>query len=373
MDIVTQEIVDAHWIQTSIAPIIAPSKLFNESNLAENEATECLVTRAAYDIGSNATKTMAATVNVCNMTLENVFINEAYPVLYRQDLFSTTTNEFSDLIQSLGLQTIFNARNQIEQEYDAMFGHQHGDIEHCAVATAAFRSANNGENFVHYLSTTLDFPVNIISKEDEGKLAYFSALTKLDSDEAASLPVVWDIGGGSMQLTYKNEANDFFVMGGEVASQTFQALVLEHVVHKELSETPHPLNESQVQEAIALAKKHLVFDEVASSLIHQKIDQGTSVIAVGSVHNQVIQPLCNLATHQEASFYTKSDLLQAIGLLTNKTDQEILGFMEFPNEQFVKNQLTNLILVYAMMDMMGIEKVQTMQTSNVEGLLLKGC
>jgi hypothetical protein len=80
-----------------------------------------------------------------------------------------------------------------------------------------------------------------------------------------------------------------------------------------------------------------------------------------------------LATHQEAHSYTKDDLLQAIHLLTNKTDQEILGFMKMPNEQFVKNQLTNLILVYAMMDMMGIEKVQTMQASNVEGLLLKGC
>ncbi len=174
-----------------------------------------------------------------------------------------------------------------------------------------------------------------------------------------------------MQLTFKNQNNDFYVMGGELASQTFQDLVLKHL--KAQSDSPHPMSESQVQAVLELAKKHLEFESEAFSIIQEKIQQGAPIVAVGSVHNHVVQPLCNLATNSQATFYTIDDLKRAITLLTNKTDKQILELMSSPNEQLMKNQLTNLILVYALMDKMHINRVQTVQASNVQGLLLKGC
>ncbi len=369
MDVLTQEIIESHWLQPSVVSIIAPSKM-RQNSFYFHPKKQCIVHRAAYDIGSNATKTMAAKVNVCDMTLDAVFIDKAYPILYRQDLFGSEVGEFSDEIKSKGLQILQSAKTNIEGSYQnrAIVS---AEFQHCGIATAAFRKANNGGSYVQELSAKLDIPIKIISQEEEGKLAYYSALSQLDQVDKQNTPIVWDIGGGSMQLTFKNETNDFYVMGGEIASQTFQELVRKAL--KKQSDSLHPMSEGQVNAAIALAKKHLVFDESTYNIIQEKIQQGTPIVAVGSVHNHVIQPLCNIATHSEASFYTIDDLKQAIALLTNKTDKDILELMSSPDEQLVSNQLTNLILVYALMDKMHINKVQTVQASNVQGLLLRGC
>ncbi len=369
MDVLTQEIIETHWLETSAVSIIAPSKI-GQTSFSYHPKKTCIVHRAAYDIGSNATKTMAAKVNVCDMTLEAVFIEKAYPILYRQDLFSSDISEFSDEIKTKGLQILRSAKTNIEGSYQNS-APPTAEFQHCGIATAAFRKANNGGSYAQELSAKLEIPIKVISQEEEGKLAYYSALSQMNEVNKQSPPIVWDIGGGSMKLTFKNEANDFYVMGGELASQTFQDLVGKSI--KGQSGSPHPMSESQVQAALALAKEHLVFDEAVFNLIQEKIQQGSPIVAVGSVHNHVIQPLCNLATHSEATFYTLDDLKQAIALLTNKTDKDILELMSLPDERLVHNQLTNLILVYALMDKMHINKVQTVQASNVQGLLLKGC
>lgn len=330
---------------------------------------DCLKARAAYDIGSGATKIMAALVNVCTLKIDQVFSEEILPLHYRRDLYQSENNEFSASIQNMGLKTLAGAKTQIEQKYHQL--DQYGDIQHCAVATAAFRVANNGETFAHHLSEKLEIPINVISLQEEAILAYYGALSGL-TDNLTS-PIVWDIGGGSMQLTFKDEIGQFYIMGSDLASETFNARVLETISHKQVTESPNPMSDEQVQSAITLAKKNLIFEKETKSLIQQQITQGKKVVAVGSVHNLVVQPLIDLISGTQAQFYTKEELLQAIILLTNKTDPQIMKLMHDSNELFVKNYLTNLILVYSMMEILGIDEVQTIQTSNVQGLLLKGC
>ena len=194
----------------------------------------------------------------------------------------------------------------------------------------------------------------------------------MDQTELGEAPVVWDIGGGSMQLTFKDQADYFHVMQGQLASQTFQSLVCDKVLHKEATASPNPLNTNDVEAAIDLAKEHLRFDPATSDIIKHQIAHNAPVLAVGSVHNFVIQPLCNLAgVHPAGSEYTKEDLHQAILLLTDKTDEQIMKITALSNPDLAKNQLTNLILVYAMMDIMGIDKVHTVKSSNVEGLIIQ--
>ncbi len=192
MDVLTQEIVESYWLQTSTISIIAPSKIGQE-RFPFYPQKKCIVYRAAYDIGSNATKTMAAKVNICDTTLEEVYSDKSYPVFFRQDLFRSTIGEFSEDIKSKGLQILQFAKSNIENHYEKGIIHN-DDIEHCAIATAAFRKANNGGSYAQELSVKLDIPIRIISQEEEGKLAYYSAVSQLDGKE--NLPIVWDIGGG---------------------------------------------------------------------------------------------------------------------------------------------------------------------------------
>jgi len=336
----------------------------------KQEVEQHIMPCAAYDIGSGATKFMGALVNVQSLTIEQIFSQGAYTVPYRENLYQSNNNTFSDLIQEMGLNALYDAHHQIEQDYANAQLQAYGDIQHFAVATAAFRAADNGELVAEYFSDKLDMPVRIISQEEEGKLAYYSALSQPHPE--SSLPIVWDIGGGSMQLTYKDPSDHFHVMQGEVASQTFQALVSEQVLgFEDGSLSPNPMKESDVAAAIALAKQAFQFDPATVDIIKNQIAQQTPVLAVGTVHNFSIQPLCTLAGIDAGKdHYSKNDLLLAINLLTDKTDQQIMQLNHLPKIDLAKNQLTNLILVYAMMDLMGIEQVQTIKSSNVEGLLL---
>lgn len=326
---------------------------------------------AAYDIGSGATKYMGAMVDTQSLTIESVFSQGSLPVAYREDLYHSQDNSFSDLIQEMGLAALQSAKLKIQQDYENSKFHDYGDIQHFAVATAAFREADNGALVAQMFHDKLDIPVNIISQEEEAKLAYYGA-TSEHHDTSSDLPIVWDIGGGSMQLTYKDSHDLFHIMGGEVASQTFQSLVSEKVMGIAPTETPNPMNATQVEAAIAAAKEHLTFDATSTQIIKDQITKGTDVVAVGSVHNFVVQPLCKLAgINHDSSFYTKEDLSHAIALLTNKTDEEISKLAQLSDPKFAQNQLTNLILVYSMMDIMGIDKVHTKKVSNVQGIMIQ--
>jgi len=376
MESITPEAVETHTFAANVAMPstvqfnVTPELATFASPIAE--PTKTLIPFAAYDIGSGGTKFMGALVNVTDMTIEEIFTKGQFSVPYREDLYKSENNEFSDLIQDLGLNALQTAKLQIEQDYSNSTFQGYGEIQHFAVATAAFREAKNGEFVASYFEDKLDIPISIISQEEEGKLAYYSVFSQMDQTELGEAPVVWDIGGGSMQLTFKDQADYFHVMQGQLASQTFQSLVCDKVLHKEETASPNPLNTNDVEAAIDLAKEHLTFDPATSDIIKHQIAHNAPVLAVGSVHNFVIQPLCNLAgVHPAGSEYTKEDLHQAILLLTDKTDEQIMKITALSNPDLAKNQLTNLILVYAMMDIMGIDKVHTVKSSNVEGLIIQ--
>lgn len=328
----------------------------------------CLVARAAYDIGSSSTKVIGAVVDVCNLTIEQIFNMDSYPILYREDLYQSPTNEFSDLVQELGLATLASAKSQVEKNFQQA-AQKAPTIEHCAVATAAFRVANNGESYVEHLSHELHIPVKVISQEEEGKLAYYSALLNMPDEK----PLVWDIGGGSMQLTYKNQQGDFVMVGTELASHTFHQMVVEKICAKHSHESPHPMDPQQVQAALSLAKEKLATDTISTQLREVLQKESMPIVAVGSVHNFTIQPWCNLLAKATQSHYTRADVQQAINLLTSKSDFEILQLMDNLPKEFVKDQLTNLILAYAVMDELDVQEVRTLQVNNAQGLLIKGC
>lgn len=339
-------------------------------SVIETSIPATLVPCAAYDIGSGATKFMGAMVNTDTLTIDSVFSQGSFPIGYREDLYKSDDNNFSIFIQEQGLDALLNAKIKIEQDYESSGFKDYGNLQHFAVATAAFRAANNGAEVASFFEEKLDIPVNIISQEDEGKLAYFSAASQKEGEDT-SLPIVWDIGGGSMQLTFKDCADQFHIMGGTVASETFKSMVKEEVLHIGLNDSPNPMNANQVEAAMALAKTHLTFDKLPTEIIKDQIAHGTPVIAVGSVHNFGIQPFAKLAGLNDGHYYTKDDLNHAIQLLTDKTDEEIMKIGNLGDPKFAQNHLTNLILVYAMMDVMGIDKVQTVKVSNVEGIMVQ--
>ncbi len=334
---------------------------FRPNEIAPPLENNCLEVRAAYDIGSGATKTVEALVNICDNKIVEVLDQKDYPILYRKDLEFSQNGAFSERIKADGIASLRNAKKKYSKAK-----------QHCAVATAAFRSAKDGQHFASQIHDNLGLPVEVLSQLEEGVIAYYGALSQGISQQPS--PIVWDIGGGSMQLTFQDSNGNFQMQGNEIASQPFLSLVLKEISNKAtIDSSPNPINSYQIRSAIQLAKKHLMMEKPKSEAIQNKLAQGSPVVGVGSIHNLVIQHMCNLVTQQDGHSCTKQELYKVITFCAGKTDEELLPLMKTQNREFVKSYVTNMILVYAQMDLLGIDKIQTSPTNNVEGLLLKGC
>jgi len=78
--------------------------------------------------------------------------------------------------------------------------HRHGVLAIVAVGTAGLRIAENRDDVLAAIEQRTGVHVDVISGEDEARLAYLAARSSLDL-ESGSL-VVFDTGGGSSQFTF---------------------------------------------------------------------------------------------------------------------------------------------------------------------------
>ena len=76
---------------------------------------------------------------------------------------------------------------------------QLGAIEVIAVATAAIRDARNGGALADAIGRACDLPIEILSGEDEARLAFLGAARTLGHVPSGELGVV-DVGGGSSEM-----------------------------------------------------------------------------------------------------------------------------------------------------------------------------
>jgi len=75
-----------------------------------------------------------------------------------------------------------------------------GVAEVAAVATAAMRAAENSAELVEAVQERCGVGIEVLSGEDEAKLAYLAATSELDLGEGSL--VVFDTGGGSTEFTF---------------------------------------------------------------------------------------------------------------------------------------------------------------------------
>lgn len=78
---------------------------------------------------------------------------------------------------------------------------QHGAIAIVAVGTAGLRIASNRDEVVAAIETRTGVHIEVVSGEEEARLAYLAARSSLDLSATGSL-VVFDTGGGSSQFTF---------------------------------------------------------------------------------------------------------------------------------------------------------------------------
>ena len=309
----------------------------------------CLRTRAAFDIGSGATRMTVAKVNICKNRIVKILKEVELPVFYKRFLDKSPDKTFNKEIQQTGLESLRKLK-----EMARAFNPHH----HVGVATQAFREARNGEDFIKTLSEELGVKIYIIQQKKEAIIGFLSALSAVQVDGSKLL--VWDIGGGSMQLTGLNDQYQYLVHLDKLGSLNFKNLIIESIQgrnHKKRT-TPNPIGKKGQKLAYKLAKHYANFQTPDTFL--RKAHQ-SHIVGIGGVLYWSIRGM--LKIKKSRNFFTRKEIAKAIEKYKTYNDKKIGG-------KYASSDVSNLILVLGFMDAMGIKKVETINLNMSHGMLI---
>jgi exopolyphosphatase/guanosine-5'-triphosphate,3'-diphosphate pyrophosphatase len=305
---------------------------------------ECLIRRAAFDVGSGTTVMKVADVNVCTQTIIKILYEKQEKVDYKDDLIKNNYS-FSNQIKAVGYE-VFKRLKQEAQKWNVK------QVDMAGVATASFRDAKNSIEFLNDIKNKTGIRIQTISQEEEGHLGFYAAISIVSAPKETI--VVWDIGGGSMQITGLIDGK-LVVHQGQLASVSFKNRVLAEVLNSK-SDSPNPLSVVGAKRSVRLAQIHA--EQNLNKMIQEKLKQvGGKVYGVGSVHNKSIQ------SQIKKEKYNNSDIENTLNAQSLKTDAEIGG-------KYASTDVTNLALVSGYMSAYSIQEVQNIDANNANGMLI---
>lgn len=304
--------------------------------------------RAAMDIGSGATNMKIAKIDRNTDKIISIIFEQSIPVQYQKQLEQSADNTFSRETMDQGIKAI-SVLKSMADNYQVQ--------KVVAVATEAFRQAKNADSYVKEIKLATGVDVKVISQDEEGFLAFQAALAKapVKSDKV----VVWDIGGGSMQMTFQKKNDGYVVAKGGTASAPFKNLIIEKVEGKDPTQvlSPNPLNAEQMRKAIGYAGE--IANETINSEVKDKLkEKDTVVLAVGNLFNYGIRSL--VGGRADAS---REELQKAVDKMEGLSDKEI------SNDAFADVAVSNPLMIIGFMDQLGIEKVTILNVNNADGAL----
>ena len=323
--------------------ILILSYAFSVTALSQSNINEkCLITKAAFDVGSGSTKLKVAKVDRCQKKILKILLEEQRSVPYKESL--TNGDHFSVSIMDRGKKALTDLKKAaIKQGAEVFEG----------VATSAFRKAKNGKDLVAKLNKALSLNLKIINQKEEATLGYLGASLHAKTKSY----VVWDIGGGSMQMLSKS-GSEFFGYEGQTASVSFKNRIIDMIQKKDLATTtsPNPISQRQLERAMAWIKVTIP-GQIHPTLL-KKLPLG-EVLGIGSVHRYAIGGLLN------KSSWTSKDLRAHVQKLVGKSDQELGG------GPYVSTKVSNVILVLGFMEALSIQKMTALKVNLTDGLLIK--
>ncbi|MDA8791761.1 hypothetical protein N9N67_00875 [Bacteriovoracaceae bacterium] len=318
---------------------------------AQLESKECQKVKAAFDIGSGTTKMKVAVVNDCYQSVEKVLFKAKEKVSYKEDLAKSPNQNFSPEILQAGKAALKKLVKMAKEEYKATVFK--------GVATSAFRDSKNSSEIIDYAKAKLGLSVEIIDQKLEAKLGFAGVLST--GKYSPKDIVVWDIGGGSMQMTSYSGNNNYRMYLGQLASVPFKNYIIEklHKDHIEYRITPNPMGWKISQKAFKKARR--TARRKIKRKLKRKIKKGkVTVVGIGGVHNYSLMGQMGL---KDQGSYTYKQLRNWSVRNTFRTDKEIGG-------KYASTDASNLILVLGFMDALKVKEVVVEDVNLADGVLV---
>lgn len=308
---------------------------------APKNAACTLSRRGGLDIGSGTTKMLIAKVNSCGPRIEEVVLRQTEKVDIAESLEKSNDNKISEAAANQEEKLILDFAQTVKRE----------DATALGAATAAFRKAANGRGVVNQWSKASGIPIKVISQEQEARLGFEYARSAIGV--APETILVWDIGGGSQQMSYM-ENGKYRVAFPASASVEFKNFVITKVKRRNAN-SPNPMSSLEVNRALELAQQFA--KSLPSPLVEKLRASQLSVVGIGGVHSKSI-----LGQVKKDDSYTDDDLAIAIDKRRTLTDAE-LG-------KYAETQVTNMILVLGFMKELGVHRVRVVDADLTQALVL---
>lgn len=303
------------------------------------------VVRATLDIGSGATELRIAEVNLKKQKIKRVLASRAFAIHYQQQLSKSTDGNFDAKIMEEGIEALKEAA-KLAKEYHAE--------KVIAVATEAFRAAGNADEYINNIYKETGIQVYVIDQDLEGQLAFQAARSHLKVPSSELL--VWDIGGGSLQLTSLDSDGNYQIYKGLDASVSFKNYVLESIQHHNLMKvnSPNPMAFSEIMHAQFYARR---LAKKVDSIFKAKIkNPNTTIVGVGKIFGYRI---AKIGSEKEA--ISRDEMVAEVASLVNKSDEDI------GKGSYTDVYVTNAILILGLMEGLNIQKMKIADINPADG------
>jgi exopolyphosphatase/guanosine-5'-triphosphate,3'-diphosphate pyrophosphatase len=305
------------------------------SSCSHFTSKNCIIRKGAFDIGSGSTKAIFAVINKCEGKIVEVLYEKQSPLKFKASM------RYNDKLIPSTLQI---KANKVLKKWKAQ-GEKLGVTEYSAVATEVFRQATNGSRFIKKLSQETLIPIKIITQEDEAIIGFWAGVAS--SEQSSEKVLVWDIGGGSMQMSHLNDEGQMKFYLGKIASVSFKQRISGNM-------SPNPLLPVGAKQAVIKAR-NLAKIDIPQDFI--KSIQSKEVIGIGGVHYHSLGKKLNYAPYS-------SELLNQKLLTTSYlTDKQIGG-------SYSATDVTNMALVLGFMKALNVNRVIPIKANLAHGLLL---
>lgn len=314
-------------------------------------ADNCWQTRAGIDMGSGATKIAVFEVNICQHQLGKVLFEDQRPVGYNDALARSTNNQLDETIQQQGLTALQQLVTQARRYHPQRIS---------GVATAVFRSASNGQAVIDRFNQQAGVQLKIISQQQEAELGFRSAKAALHDPTLRDQDLlVWDIGGGSMQMTaWRDQPGQPVadVYQGKLASVTLKNFIVDVLKNQPAAQTPNPIGSwrPSVLRFVEFYAHNDVPPQIKQDLATRR------VIGIGGVHGFSIKNQLKINDNR----YDLATLEQVAKQQVWKGDSELTG-------DYRATDVSNLLLVEGYMRALGIKDVTVVKASLIQGIVLE--
>lgn len=319
--------------------------------VASAHADRCQQIRAGLDIGSGTTKIAVARVNVCQQRIEKVLYQDQRAVAWNDALAHSADNQLGPSVTHEGAaalqQLVAHAQRFNPQRISG-------------VATTVFRNASNGQAVIEQLQRQSGAQISIISQQQEATLGFLSAKAALkDPMVRDEQLLVWDIGGGSMQMTaWRQQAGRLVadIYQGRLASVTLKNFILTVLKNSPKAESPNPIG--SWRQSVLRFVQFYATNEVSPQL--KQDVAGRRIIGIGGVHGFSIRN----QLPGKPNRYMLATLSQLSQQQVWKGDSELSG-------DYRATDVSNLLLVEGYMQALKINEVEIVEASLIQGVLLQ--